>query len=418
MLDYKTRQPIQASLSVKLPTGRVLLGQSAEGSGQFRIDLDCRATVLIIEHTGYHTQQLSLSNLSANRSAVVFGVLIPLVALDKQGVDQLYQQSAQRHYEQQGSPKMGMPQRGLFTVTDALTNSPLRVKACLFSTNEQTKRCFDTDSKGLFRASFSKQDIVALEIQQSGYLPYQGNIVIEQLDGQQRTHSIKLLRELTVVSIQIPQGQQKVNGELQSVRDNTTTPLQSVPGVDNQLCTYMIQPGQYKLTAKHTTGVARYSQPLTIRTGLNVIALPAIAPPPNISAGAATSTARPHLTVSPKRVYRLPDELPLIYFEQGSYLLDEEDRDLLRQVGVFMQTHPEYRLKIIGHTDPEGDEQINRYLSELRARMISNFLLWQGVPEKKMAWSGQGSRYPISPRDTEENKAKNRRVFLKLEIDQ
>ncbi|WP_019989990.1 OmpA family protein [Rudanella lutea] len=418
VLDYKTKQPLHANLSVKLPSGRLSLGQSAEGSGQFQIGLDCRATVLIIERAGYHPQQLSLAGLSTNRLPVVVGILIPLIPVDKLGVDQVYQQSAQRHYEQQDNQKSGKPQRGLFNVTDALTSSPLEVKACLFSTNDQAKRCFNTNSKGQFSATFPKQDIVALEIQQPGYQPYQGNIAIEHLDGQQRTHTIQLLRELTIVVIQIPQSQLKVNGELQALGGNATIPLQRVPGIDNQLCTYMIQPGQYKLTAKHTTGVARYSQPLTIRTGLNVIALPTIAPPPNISAGAATSTARPPLTVSPKRVYRLPDELPLIYFEQGSYLLDEDDRDLLRQVGVFMQAHPEYRLKIIGHTDPEGDEQINRYLSELRARMISNFLLWQGVPEKKMAWSGQGSRYPVSPRDSEENKAKNRRVFLKLEIDQ
>jgi outer membrane protein OmpA-like peptidoglycan-associated protein len=105
-----------------------------------------------------------------------------------------------------------------------------------------------------------------------------------------------------------------------------------------------------------------------------------------------------------------------VYFDQGSYQLGDDDRELLQQVSTFMRAHPEYRIKLIGHTDPEGDEQLNRYLSEFRAKVIANYLFWQGISDKRMTISGQGSRYPVGVGDDEADKAKNRRVFLKLEV--
>ena len=80
-----------------------------------------------------------------------------------------------------------------------------------------------------------------------------------------------------------------------------------------------------------------------------------------------------------------------------------------------MKAHPEYKLKLIGHTDPEGDERMNRYLAEFRTKIIANYLFWEGISPDRLSLSGQGSRYPVSPSDSEDNKAKNRRVFLKLE---
>lgn len=416
--DYATQRPIQAKLFLRLTSGRLAVGQSAVGSGQFAVDLDCRATTLIIEQAGYQTQQLSLALLSSRLSTKALGIVIPLVAIDNQRVNQMYQQAAQTHYEQQATGATGQTQRGLFLVTDALTNRPVSARACLFPTNGQPKRCFDTDKLGQFRTSFTEQDIVAVEVQATGYLTYQGNIAIEQLDGQQRRHDVRLLRELAVATVQVAATWKDVRCTMQMASaTNTAVVLLSVPGVADQYCTYTLPPGTYQLIVQDAFGVIRHRQSVRLQFGVNVVKVTQ----PGTTTTAA-STNHPVASIDPpspttnRHIYRLPDELPLVYFDQGSYQLNADDLDLLQQVSTFMRAHPEYRLKLIGHTDPEGDEQMNRYLSEFRAKMVANYLFWQGVTDNRMMISGQGSRYPVSIGDVETNKAKNRRVFLKLEV--
>ena len=417
--DYTTKRPLQAKLFIKLTTGRLTVGQSAAGSGQFVIDLDCRATALIIEQVGYQTQQLALPPLSSRLSTKALGIVIPLVAIDNQGVNQVYQQAAQTHYEQQATQATGQTQRGIFIVTDALTNQPLFAKACLFPTNGQPKRCFDTDKLGQFKASFTQQDIVAIEIQATGYLPYQGNIAIEQLDGQQRRHAIRLLRELAMATIQVTSSWKGVRCTMQADAGTTVVALPEVPGVADQYCTYTLQSGKYQLIVQDVTGNTRHRQAVYIQTGVNVVEVTQPGTTPKTTSRPVASIAPPASALVPVtslRAYQLPDELPVVYFDQGSYQLDDDDRELLQQVSLFMRAHPEYRLKLIGHTDPEGNEQMNRYLSEFRAKMIANYLFWQGIPDNRITISGQGSRYPVAAGDVEANKAKNRRVFLKLEV--
>lgn len=413
--DYATQQPLQAKLFVKMPTGRVAVGHSSASSGQFTVDINCLAVALIVEQVGYQSQQVSLASLSALRSTKQLGVIIPLLMLGSQAKDQVYQQAVQTHYEQQAMQPTGQVQRGLFVVTDALSNQPLSARACLFSTNGQPKRCFDTDKRGQFNTAFTQQDIVAVEVKAAGYQSYQGNIAIEQLDGQQHHHTIQLLRELALITVAIPTAWRSVRCSMQAGDGLPATSLKEVPTLAGQYCTYKLLPGTYQLIIQDVTGQTRHRQTVRVQYGLNVIPL---SPANSLTAvldGRRPTPDSPALAPEPN-LHRLPAELPLIYFEQGSYRLTDVARESLQQVSTFMQAHPEYRLKLIGHTDPEGDEQMNRYLSEFRSKIIANHLFWQGIPEHRMSITGQGSRYPVAPSDVEANKAKNRRVFLKLEL--
>ena len=415
--DYATRKPLEATFFLKTPGGRVRVGQSEGGTGRFSLVVNCQATALLVERTGYRPQHLPLMAGITGDRATPTGVFIPLVAVNQRATDKAYEQSEQRHYEQQaGTPNGQRPQRGVFVVSDALTGTPLLVKACLFSTTGEPKRCFDTNSQGQFEAGFSQRDIVAVEIQKPGYQSYQGNIAVEQLDGQVRRHEIKLVRELTLAVVRLAQTRKASRCELRGNGMATAVQLMPVPGAEGQFCTYTLLPGSYELALSDATGAVWHRRAVVVQAGLNVFSVPE-----RIASGTAVASPSEKQelvkasSVGPRRVYRLPDELPLLYFDQGSYLLDDDDRDMLRQVGAFMKAHPEYKLKLIGHTDPEGDERMNRYLAEFRTKIIANYLFWEGISPDRLSLSGQGSRYPVSPSDSEDNKAKNRRVFLKLE---
>lgn len=72
------------------------------------------------------------------------------------------------------------------------------------------------------------------------------------------------------------------------------------------------------------------------------------------------------------------------------------------------------KVKIIGHTDNIGHEKFNEKLSLKRAESVKKFLVKNGLNEARVTVDGKGMRAPIAENDTEENRAKNRRVEILL----
>ncbi len=68
-----------------------------------------------------------------------------------------------------------------------------------------------------------------------------------------------------------------------------------------------------------------------------------------------------------------------------------------------------------GHTDDTGTALINRNLSRVRANSVVNYLVSAGVEKKRIVTRFHGDKYPVMENDTPENRARNRRVTLRLE---
>ena len=69
-----------------------------------------------------------------------------------------------------------------------------------------------------------------------------------------------------------------------------------------------------------------------------------------------------------------------------------------------------YKGQISGHTDNTGDAAKNMALSDERAKAVVAYLVKKGVPEGAMTAKGYGSEKPIASNDSEEGRARNRRV--------
>jgi OOP family OmpA-OmpF porin len=94
--------------------------------------------------------------------------------------------------------------------------------------------------------------------------------------------------------------------------------------------------------------------------------------------------------------------------EQGRALLEENRRsamDLLSRAAF---------IEIIGHTDNRGGEKTNMLLSERRATTVRDYLVSKGHDASKMVITGKGQTRPIASNDTEEGRAKNRRVEIQV----
>ena len=105
-----------------------------------------------------------------------------------------------------------------------------------------------------------------------------------------------------------------------------------------------------------------------------------------------------------------------IYFDVNKDVVKAESYGTLKSIADVLKENPDVRVKIIGHTDSDGDNAKNLDLSQRRAKSVKNELTKVfGIDESRMETDGLGETKPVAANDTPSNKALNRRVeFVKL----
>jgi len=99
-----------------------------------------------------------------------------------------------------------------------------------------------------------------------------------------------------------------------------------------------------------------------------------------------------------------------IKFESGRATLDSDSVGLLDRLTETALRCPTATIEIVGHTDSDGDDTFNQTLSERRAQAVADYLVKAGMPADRFKPMGYGSAQPVAANDTDEGKAKNRRI--------
>jgi type IX secretion system PorP/SprF family membrane protein len=97
-------------------------------------------------------------------------------------------------------------------------------------------------------------------------------------------------------------------------------------------------------------------------------------------------------------------------FPFGKAELNQEAKNYIEELYTLLKNNPDYQVEIIGHTDNVGKHLVNYRLSATRAQAVAQYLKQIGLEESRVNFVGRGDTEPVAPNDTEENKAKNRRV--------
>jgi len=105
-----------------------------------------------------------------------------------------------------------------------------------------------------------------------------------------------------------------------------------------------------------------------------------------------------------------------IYFDVNKDVVKPESFGTLNEIAKALKENPAVNVKIIGHTDSDGNDDQNLDLSKRRAASVKKTLSTEfGIDGNRIQTEGKGEAEPIAPNTTTENKAKNRRVeFIKL----
>jgi outer membrane protein OmpA-like peptidoglycan-associated protein len=102
-----------------------------------------------------------------------------------------------------------------------------------------------------------------------------------------------------------------------------------------------------------------------------------------------------------------------IYFDFDKSDVKPESDPTLKEISKLISENPKLNLFVVGHTDNVGDYNYNMKLSQARADAVVKTLVSKyNVDKKRLTPAGVGPLAPVTTNDTEEGKAKNRRVEL------
>jgi chemotaxis protein MotB len=111
-----------------------------------------------------------------------------------------------------------------------------------------------------------------------------------------------------------------------------------------------------------------------------------------------------------------------LLFKPGSWQVSAPGKKIIAQVASQLAPTQERKLVVNGYTDnqPVGRKlqqagvTSNRILSQKRAEAVMHYMISRGVRPDLVAAKGWGAAQPIAPNDTQEGRAKNRRVEITI----
>ena len=103
-----------------------------------------------------------------------------------------------------------------------------------------------------------------------------------------------------------------------------------------------------------------------------------------------------------------------VLFDTDKFDIKKESIKELDKVVSFLNSSPNTKIEISGHTDNKGSETHNQSLSQNRAKSVVEYLISKGVNKSRLSYKGYGSSNPIDSNDTKEGRSNNRRTEMRI----
>ncbi|MDM7958058.1 OmpA family protein [Blastomonas sp.] len=103
-----------------------------------------------------------------------------------------------------------------------------------------------------------------------------------------------------------------------------------------------------------------------------------------------------------------------VTFDVDSSAVKPQFRNTLNDVASTLVQYESTYIDVYGHTDSTGSDAYNQTLSERRAQSVSSYLTTRGVQPARLATRGFGESQPVASNTTEDGRAQNRRVEIRI----
>ena len=111
-----------------------------------------------------------------------------------------------------------------------------------------------------------------------------------------------------------------------------------------------------------------------------------------------------------ERAFERLMERNVITFASNSATIDPSSRQLLDALASVALRCDRYAIEVAGHTDNQGERELNMALSQRRADAVANYLATQGVDRSRLLARGYGPDRPRGENASPDGQAQNRRI--------
>lgn len=87
---------------------------------------------------------------------------------------------------------------------------------------------------------------------------------------------------------------------------------------------------------------------------------------------------------------------------------------VLDSVAIVVDEYDKTLIEVMGHTDSTGSHEYNQKLSERRAQSVTDYFASREIIPGRLQDYGYGESYPVADNDSEQGRARNRRVEIAL----
>lgn len=104
----------------------------------------------------------------------------------------------------------------------------------------------------------------------------------------------------------------------------------------------------------------------------------------------------------------------LVFFDYDKTELKRESIPDLDRATGFLRAHPGTSIEIAGHTDSVGSTSYNQRLSHDRAASVKRYFVSKGIADTRITVRGYGESSAVADNGTEDGRARNRRVEMRV----
>lgn len=413
--DQKSKMPLVAQIKVIYNDNKYKIEETeSKADGSFEIKTLPKPLILQAKTIGYIVSNIMMDVASLEMPNVITEV--PLVLNQKSKINEVLLNFANKKNETEEKTKRN---KQVFQAVDAIDGKSINAQFKLSSIDKSNQIVIKTTTESsVFDKNFTKKDTILVEVNADGYQKFLSVISINSFDETVHENTAKLIKSISFLNLFFKNEADLKN--LNVVEINENQPKQVNLSKKGGIYFAILQTGiSYKITANSNIS-KEISKEFTAKEGINqiVISLETKINHTQIEAK-ALPVADTKIVLVEKQTFKseiksISLEPQIIFFEQSSCNLNQESKGLLEQISKKMLELPETKIEITGHTDNVGDTRQNQYLSEFRAKVISNYLYNKGIKEHRIKIKGDGSKQPNSGNDTEDSRQKNRRAELRF----
>ncbi|WP_080057399.1 sodium-translocating pyrophosphatase [Spirosoma aerolatum] len=103
-----------------------------------------------------------------------------------------------------------------------------------------------------------------------------------------------------------------------------------------------------------------------------------------------------------------------LLFQTGSATLEPQSQEQLKNIAEILKAYPNVTIKLGGYTDNTGNAAANLKLSQDRANSVRAELEKMDISKDRLEAEGYGQEHPVASNETEEGRAQNRRISIRV----